>query len=90
MASKETLQAIHDGLAEWCLGVLAAKDPETNAPVLTAAEATVVRAFLKDNDVTAPPVAGGKVQELREKLAARMRSTPIDPALDGLGDGILQ
>jgi hypothetical protein len=88
--SQEKLHSVHEALTQWCLDALAAKDPESGRSLLTAAEATVIRGFLKDNDITASPEADGKLNELREKLKARRASMPLDPALDGLGDGLMQ
>jgi hypothetical protein len=90
MANESKLQRIHDALADWCLGALEAVDPATKRPLLTAAEANTIRAFLKDNEITAGPGDDSKITELREKLAARRKAQPLNPALDGLGDGLLQ
>ncbi len=93
MATQDKLQTIHDSLADWCLGALTARDPETKRPLLTAAEATVIRGFLKDNDITAAPVEGSKIMDIRKKLEASRaarRLAPVDPELEGLGDGLMQ
>ncbi len=90
MADKDKLQSIHDGLADWALAALAARDPDSGRPCLTASEAAVIAKFLKDNDITAPPVQGSKIMALREKLEAQRRIPAVSPALDGLGDGLMQ
>lgn len=84
------LQSVHASFAQWCLDTLNARDPETGRYLLTAAEASVIRAFLKDNDITQPPVAGTAIHALREKLKQSGRA-PVNPALD-LGDteGLMQ
>lgn len=90
-ANEKRLSAVHEALTDWALGALSARD-EDNRPTLTAAEAAVIRAFLKDNDITCPPEQGTKIAELKRKLEDQRRvPAKVDPALDlGLTDGFMQ
>lgn len=91
MAANDTeLGLVHAALAKWALEALAARDPQTNRSLLTAAEASVIRAFLKDNDISAPPGVNKDLDDLRRKLQGQGRGPKVDPVLDGLGDGVLQ
>lgn len=90
MSEKADLRTVHAAFATWCMEALGARDPESNRSLLTAAEASVIRAFLKDNDITQPPVAGTAIHALREKLKQSGRM-PVNPALDlGEADGLMQ
>lgn len=83
MATKSALDAVHDAMADWAIEALTAKD-EDGKRLLTAAEAGVIRAFLKDNEITAPVVAGTKLYDLQQKLLASKlpAGTPVDPFQD--------
>lgn len=87
--AKPNLNAVHEAFATWCLEALSARDPKTNARLLTAAEASVIRAFLKDNDITQPPVQGTAIHALREKLRQNGK-LPVDPLLDLGEEGTMQ
>ncbi len=90
MTEKSDLRTVHSAFADWCMEALGARDPKTKRSLLTAGEASVIRSFLKDNDITQPPAVGTKVHELRERLRKSGR-VPVNPALD-LGDteGLMQ
>lgn len=88
-ADENKLGRVHEALAAWALEALDARDPETNRRLLTAAEAAVIRAFLKDNEIQAPPEASKGLDELRQKLAQQGRGPRVDPTLD-LGEGFVQ
>lgn len=88
-ANEQDLGRVHAALTEWALEALNARDPETNRRLLTAAEAAVIRAFLKDNEIQAPPEASKGLDELRAKLAKQGRGPKVDPLLD-LGEGLVQ
>lgn len=98
-ASEDKLGLIHDLTAEWALTVLAGrdkivKDEEGKETVVkelpSAAELAVIRAFLKDNDITCAPGGDTKLEELRRKIAESRAPKPatgeFDPARD-LPDG---
>ena len=80
------LETVHQLMVAWCMDALTSRDPETNRPTLTAAEASVIRAFLKDNDILQAPEEGTAIAALRDKLAAQGRipkpAAAIDPLLD--------
>lgn len=96
-ADASTLGGIHTLFATWCADLLAGKlkhtDSEGNETVIrpSAAELSVIRAFLKDNNITAAPVRGGALDKLREQLEARRKgsklaaSLPFNPETDLTG-----
>jgi hypothetical protein len=100
-ASEDTLALIHDGLARWALRLLSGelkqtvtdKDGKAHEVAIqpTASELAVIRAFLKDNEITCPPGGDTAMQELRRKIEDQRRargastpapSTPFDPERD--------
>jgi hypothetical protein len=88
-ANEKDLGAVHAAMTEWALEALSARDPESGRRLLTAGEAAVIRAFLKDNDIQAPPEANKGLDELRRKLQSQGRGPKVDPVLD-LSDGFMQ
>lgn len=91
MAASDTeLGEVHKALTQWALEALQARDKDTGRSLLTASEAAVIRAFLKDNDIQAPPGANKDLDDLRAKLASQGRGPKVDPTLDGLADGFMQ
>lgn len=51
---------------------------------LSAAEAAVLRAFLKDNNVQADPDSDGDVKDLANNLRAATKGSVSDTELDGI------
>jgi hypothetical protein len=95
-ASADLLGAGHALLAQWCVDLLSGKLVATNSEgketVLrpTAAELSVIRAFFKDNNITAAPAKGNAIQALKEQLERkqhrRANLAPFNPETD-IGDG---
>lgn len=103
-ASEKVLGEIHDATSKWCRLILEGvplTDKDGNAvlkedgqPWLvppSAAHLTVIRAFLKDNEITCDPSNDSSVDALRKKLEERRRRekgpTVVDPILDLGHDG---
>jgi hypothetical protein len=55
---------------------------EDEVIVATAAELSVIRAFLKDNEITASMEEGTALDQLRQKLAGAREGRPAMPASD--------
>lgn len=96
-ADRSALEEVHRLFTEDCLKLLrgelteeiVGKDGEVRERVIraSAAEMSVIRAFLKDNDVTAPAAKGTALEALREKMAQR-RAQRVPAKVDekDLGD----
>lgn len=98
-ASEKVLGEIHDATSKWCRLILegvplldkegSAVLKEDGQPWLvppSAAHLTVIRAFLKDNEITCDPTNDSSVDALRKKLEERRRrekgAVVIDPMMD--------
>ncbi len=96
-ASREDLSLAHKLFADWVLALLNGqlteeytdKEGNVHTRVLrpTAAEMAVIRAFLKDNQITAPAAKGNSLEKLQEALEAkRRRGSPLPVARPDLPD----
>lgn len=87
-ADNGKLGTVHDKFATWAVQRLEAEpDPETGTGAMTAAEASVIRAFLKDNNITAVPSEDNALGELERKLKerrAKRAARATMPDLDSL------
>jgi hypothetical protein len=93
--SQDDLSALHklmtDSFTKLLRGEVKRVDDEGKEHVVypTASELAVIRAFLKDNNITAPIRKGGKLDELHKKLqegqAVRARPATL-PIADDLAD----
>lgn len=88
-ADADKLGSLHNLMAEQFRKLLAGelKDSEGATIYATAAELSVIRAFLKDNNVTCAPSKTNALGKLQEQLAARQRKAvvpvkPFDPETD--------
>lgn len=91
-ATAERLGLIHDKLADWCENMLDAtiKDEDGKAiPLMRAAEANVIKGFLKDNAITAPTGTdtrlGALERKLKEKQDARKNRSYTAEAMEAAG-----
>lgn len=73
-ATSQLMGDLHQEFAALLLEKLRDRDKETNKPTITAAEMAVLRALLKDNEVTMTPETTNVIGELRDELEQRRRA----------------
>lgn len=84
-AKSSTLGTLHELFAQYWLDQMQRVDPETGLVVpLSAAEAAVLRAFLKDNNVQADPADDGDIKSLSKSLRAATEGTVQESELDAI------
>lgn len=97
-ATSNTLGSLHELFAQYWLDQMNRIEDVYNAEgtvigtrkiPLTAAEAAVLRAFLKDNNVQADPDAGDDVKDLAANLRAATEGTVTGSELDGILDAFM-
>lgn len=94
-ASNADLSKVHQLLTAWCLDLLEGRLKETKVTKTpdgvvetevtirpTAAELAVIRAFLKDNNITGDEETSAELLALRDKLSKRVIPRPFDPEKD--------
>lgn len=92
-ASEAALGTLHRLMAEQFNRLLAGElkkdilDKEGNKVgeevlMATAAELSVIRAFLKDNEITVAPNQGDALDKLRQRLADGVQGRPAMPVAD--------
>jgi hypothetical protein len=90
-AKSSTLGTLHELFAQYWLDQMDREEDVYNADgqltgsrkiPLSAAEAAVLRAFLKDNNVTADPADDGDVKDLAKELRKATEGTVTDTELD--------
>ena len=84
-AKSSTLGTLHELFAQYWLDQMQRVDEETGrADPLSAAEAAVLRAFLKDNNVQADPADDGDLKSLSKSLKAATEGTVQESELDAI------
>jgi hypothetical protein len=89
-ATTDDLSTVHKLLTDWCIRLLNGQltrpvtDSEGNVTEVvvhpTASDLAVIRAFLKDNNITASPGSGNPLAELERALSAQSRAAlQFDP-----------
>lgn len=90
-AKSDTLGTLHELFAAYWMDQMTRKDEATGKTIpLSAAEAAVLRAFLKDNNVQADPAANADVQGLAASLKAATEGTVTGSELDGILDEFMR
>lgn len=85
-AKSSTLGELHELFAQYWHDQMHRTDEDGRVVPLSAAEAAVLRAFLKDNNVQADPDSDGDVRELANSLRAATKGSVSDAELDGILD----
>lgn len=88
-AKSKTLGTLHELFAQYFVNLMAnPRLDEDGRPLpLPAAELAVIRAFLKDNNVTADPDATDDVKEVANEARKAMLHAGIDPEeIDRIAD----
>lgn len=88
-ATSSLLGNLHELFAQYWLEQMGRKDEDGKPVPLTAAEAAVLRAFLKDNNVQADPSEDGDVRELTKHLRDATQGTVSEKELDGIFDDFM-
>lgn len=84
-AKSSTLGTLHELFAQYWLDQMQRVDEETGRAIpLSAAEAAVLRAFLKDNNVQADPADDGDIKSLSKSLKAATEGTVQESELDAI------
>ena len=84
-AKSSTLGTLHELFAQYWLDQMQRVDEETGrADPLSAAEAAVLRAFHKDNNVQADPADDGDLKSLSKSLKAATEGTVQESELDAI------
>lgn len=83
-ASSSLLGNLHELFAAYWLDQMQRTDEDGKHVPLSAAEAAVLRAFLKDNNVQADPDDTGDVRELSKQLRAATEGTVSENELDAV------
>jgi len=95
-ASNDDLGLVHKLMTQWCLDLLRGDlkelklvkgpDGEVVEQEVTirpsAAELSVIRAFLKDNDITGDSETNRELAELQNRLQQRVIPRPFNPEVD--------
>lgn len=79
-AQSAKLGLLHEVFTEYCMSLLTQTNGEGKRLLPSAAEAAVVRAFLKDNNVTADPDAANDVKDVANFARKAMQDAGIDTA----------
>lgn len=85
-AKSSTLGTLHELFAQYWMDQMQRKDEDDNIIPLSAAEAAVLRAFLKDNNVQADPADDQDVKALAGELRKATEGTVSASELDGIID----
>ncbi|QPB11249.1 hypothetical protein [Providencia phage PSTNGR1] len=84
-AKSSTLGTLHELFAQYWLDQMQRVDEETGRLIpLSAAEAAVLRAFLKDNNVQADPADDGDIKALSKSLRSATEGTVGESELDAI------
>lgn len=83
-AKSETLGTLHELFAAYWMDQMKRTDEDGRIIPLSAAEAAVLRAFLKDNNVTADPMEGADVAQLANDLRQATEGTVSASELDAV------
>lgn len=87
-ASEKLMGQLHEQFAQYLLGLMNQKGRDENGNEyhipMTAAEAAVLRAFLKDNNIQADPDASADIKQLGANLAAATRGHVSQEEMDAL------
>lgn len=85
-AKSDTLGTLHELFAAYWLDQMQRTDEDGKIIPLSAAEAAVLRAFLKDNNVQADPTDNNDIKDLSAQLrhatAGTVATTELDSILD--------
>lgn len=81
-AKSSTLGTLHELFAQYWMDQMQRTDEDGKIIPLSAAEAAVLRAFLKDNNVQADPADDGDVKDLAKELRRATEGTVTDSELD--------
>lgn len=89
-ASEKLMGQLHEQFAHYLLGLMNQKGTDENGNEyhipMTAAEAAVLRAFLKDNNIQADPDASSDIKQLSAELAAATKGHVSQEEMDQLMD----
>jgi uncharacterized protein YpuA (DUF1002 family) len=83
-AKSSTLGTLHELFAQYWMDQMQRTDENDKIIPLSAAEAAVLRAFLKDNNVQADPAEDGDVRDLAKELRKATEGTVTDTELDSI------
>ncbi len=83
-AKSSTLGTLHELFAQYWMDQMTRTTEDGLVIPLSAAEAAVLRAFLKDNNVTADPADDGDVKDLAKELRKATEGTVTDTELDSI------
>lgn len=83
-ATSDALGTLHELFASYWLDQMKRKDEDGQPIPLTAAEAAVLRAFLKDNNVQADPAGDADVRGLAEQLRTATSGAVESHELDSI------
>ena len=79
-APSAKLGLLHELFTDYCMNLLRQTDENGRMLLPSAAEAAVVKGFLKDNNVTADPDAANDVKDVANFARQAMRDAGIDTA----------
>ena len=88
-AKSDTLGTLHELFAAYWLDQMQRTDEDGRNIPLSAAEAAVLRAFLKDNNVQADPADDHDVRALSQSLKSATEGTVDESELDSILDSFM-
>lgn len=88
-AKSDTLGTLHALFADYWMDQMKRTDEDGKIIPLSAAEAAVLRAFLKDNNVQADPTDNNDIKDLSQQLRTATAGTVDTSELDSILDSFM-